>query len=162
MKTMNKKIKNASPLVYNGIKFKSRLEVMCYKTLLQEGFKPEYEKLTYVIWVGFVPKIPFYTKNRFKRKNKWIESLSKSTVKDSRILPSITYTPDFIVEYKGKTIVIEAKGRENDVFPYKFKIFRKYLEEDEFERKKNYEIWEVFTKKQLLELIEKLKKDGTK
>ena len=33
----NKKVINASPTEYNGIKFKSRLEVSCYKLLTEAG-----------------------------------------------------------------------------------------------------------------------------
>ena len=40
---INKKIKGATTTCYNGIQFKSSLEVMIYKTLLQEGFHPKYE-----------------------------------------------------------------------------------------------------------------------
>ena len=158
----NKKVKGARVTEFDGIKFRSELEVRLYKTLLQEGFKPEYEKKTFHIWEGFLPKIPFYTKNHFKRKDKRIEILSKITVKDNRPLEDITYTPDFIIEYNDKTIIIEAKGSENDVFPYKFKIFRKYLEKNPIEKEKNYEVWEVFSKRQLLELIKNLKKDESK
>lgn len=150
----NKKIINANPKEYNNIKFKSLSEVMVYKTLLAEGFNPQYEENTYVIFDGFVPHIPFYTKNKFKRKNKNIEVLSHNTVKDNRPVDGITYTPDFVFEYNGKTIIIEVKGFANDVFPYKFKMFRKLLE---YELNGNYEIWEIFTKTQLLELINNLK-----
>ena len=47
---VNKKIKNATPEEYNNIKFKSKLEVMAYKTLVQAGFEPKYEPYTYIIW----------------------------------------------------------------------------------------------------------------
>ena len=43
----NHKVKNATPLEYNNIQFKSRLEVMIYKTLLQEGFSVQYEHTKY-------------------------------------------------------------------------------------------------------------------
>lgn len=153
----NRKIKNASPKEYNNIKFKSLLEVSVYKTLLQEGFNPEYEKHTYVVWDGFVPKVPFYTKNKFRRKNHNIEVLSRSTAKDSRPISSITYTPDFYFEYNGKKVIVEVKGMANDVFPYKFKMFRKHIQEeypDDY-----FEIWEIFTKKQLLECISRIKEN---
>lgn len=149
----NKKIKNATRKEFNSIKFRSLAEVMVYKTLLQQGFSPKYEEKTFLIWEGFTPTIPFYTKNSFKRKNKNIEIVSSSTVKDSRTLGAITYTPDFIFTYKDKTVIVEVKGFSNEVFPYKFKMFRKYLETLEGE----YEVWEIFTKKQLLECINLLK-----
>lgn len=153
----NRKIKNSTPKVYNDIHFKSLLEVMVYKTLIQEGFNPEYEKHTYTIWEGFIPTIPFYTKNKFKRKNHNIEVLSANTVRDSRGIDSITYTPDFYFEYNNKVIIVECKGFENNVFPYKFKMFRYYIQECSKIDNKNYEIWEIFTKRQLLDCIKRLK-----
>lgn len=158
-RSLNKKIKNTNPKKYNNIEFKSLLEVTVYKTLLQEGFNPEYEKHTYLIWEGVSPKIPFYTKNIFKRKNCNITVISSNTVVDNRNLQSITYTPDFYFEYNNKKIIVEVKGFENDVFPYKFKMFRKYLQEQEDYL--NYEIWEIFTKKQLIECINLLKQSQT-
>lgn len=154
----NKKIKNTSPKEYNGIKFRSTLEVMVYKTLLAEGFNPEYEKYTWTLFDGFVPHVPFYTKNHFKRKDKRIEVLSKYTIKDNRPLSEITYTPDFVFTYNDKRIIVEVKGFENDCFPMKFKMFRYELEYEEQET----ELWEIFTKKQLLECINHLRQSQTK
>lgn len=144
----NKKIKNATPEVCLNIRFKSQLEAMVYKTLLQAGFKPEYETHTYVIWEGFRPTVPFYTRDKQKRS---ILNLKK--------LINVSYTPDFYIEYEGLKIVIEAKGMENDIFPYKFKMFRKYIEE--LSDKDDYLIFEIFTKKQLLECIEIIKAYAT-
>ena len=152
---MNKKIKNDKNKVYNNIKFRSLLELKVYKLLTEEGLKPEYEKYTYTIWDTFIPTIPFYTKNKFKKNHKSIKVLSSSTVLDSRIPSAITYTPDFYFEYGSKKIIVEAKGMPNDVFPYKFKIFRKYLES--LQDKDKYELWEIFNLKQLKECINHLK-----
>lgn len=153
----NKKIKNAHPKEYNGIKFRSQLEVMTYKTLIEYGFTPKYEEKTFILWDGFIPSISFYTKNKFKRKNHNIEIVSNSTCKDKRPLTAITYTPDFIFDYKDKHIIVEVKGLQNDVFPYKFKLFRWCLEKQN--NKDNIEVWEIFSKKQLIECIEHLKQE---
>ena len=140
---VNKKIKNATPEEYNNIKFKSKLEVMAYKTLIQAGFEPKYEPYTYIIWKGFKPTVPFYTK---------YNGVNKLTLNKLR---DITYTPDIYLEYKGLKIIIELKGMCNDVFPYKFKMFRKYIED--LEDNKDYLIFEIFTKRQLLEAIKVIK-----
>jgi len=151
---MNKKIQNATKKEYDGIQFKSLLEISTYKILKELGLNPSYEKETFLIWEGCNSKVPFFTKNSFKRKNHNIEVLSHNTVIDRRPLTGITYTPDITFDYKGKHIIIECKGFTNDVFPYKFKMFRKYIQElnDGIE----YEIWEIFTKKQLIECINHL------
>ena len=39
----NKKISNATELEYEGIKFRSKLEVYCYKRLKEEGLSFKYE-----------------------------------------------------------------------------------------------------------------------
>jgi len=154
----NKKIKNATKVVYEDIKFKSKLEEMCYKVLKDGGFNPLYEQKKYTLFDGFLPHVPFYTKNVFKRKNKNVSTLSNSTAVDNRVVQSWIYTPDLYFEYNDYVIHIEVKGYYNDVARYKMKLFRKNLEE----MQKNdplhiYEFWEIHTKKQLLECIKHIK-----
>ena len=144
MEKANKKIRNATPKEFNGIKFKSILEVMVYKTLLSVGFEPLYEKNKFVIWQGLYPSVPFYDKDATTRMLK----LNKKKIID------ITYTPDFTFEYNNRLIIIEVKGFENDVFPVKKKLFRKSLEETHPEAI----FFEIYTKKQLLQAIEIIKK----
>lgn len=114
----NTKIKNATPTRFNGIEFKSKLEVSVYKTLLVAGFKPDYEKLKFTLWEGYKPTVPFYTKSKKTR---------ELELDDTKIR-GITYTPDFTFRYKDYLIIVEVKGKENDVYPYKRKLFRKWLE----------------------------------
>lgn len=142
----NHKVKNATPLEYNNIQFKSRLEVMIYTTLLQEGFNVQYEPTKYIIWEGFKPNVSFYNKDKKTRMLKL----------DNKRLIDITYTPDFVFEYKDTTIVIEAKGFENDTFPIKKKLFRKWLEKQNSQGNK-YIFFEIFTKKQLMQAIDIIK-----
>lgn len=140
----NKKIKNATPLMYDGICFKSRLEVIIYKTLSQHGFKVYYEPTKYIIWKGFKPTIPFYTKDKKTRRLKL----------DNKKIIDITYTPDFIIEVENTIVIIEAKGFENDVFPYKKKLFRNYLETISKEGNQKILFFEIFTKIQMLQAID--------
>ena len=92
--SINKKVKNATPQVYDGIKFRSKLEVYCYIQLQKYYIQVEYEKYKYVIFNGF-------------------------TYNTKKILP-ITYTPDFV----GDTFIIECKGMMNQTFPLKWKMFK--------------------------------------
>lgn len=139
----NKKIKGATPLVVGNIKFKSKIEASVYKHLLQAGFNPMYEDIKFTLWKGFKPTVPFYTKvNRHNALN------MKRTI-------DITYTPDFTFIYNDRLIIIEVKGIQNDVFPYKFKMFRKILEEEPYIG--NTLLFEIFTIKQLKECIEIIK-----
>lgn len=91
--TTNKKVRNATPNIYDGIKFKSKLETYVYKQLKAHNLKAEYEPIKFEL----VPSFTFCGK---------------------KIRP-ITYTPDFV----GDNFIIEAKGRPNETFPIKWKLF---------------------------------------
>lgn len=159
--TGNKKIRNATPLTYNGIQFKSKLEVMCYKTLRDYGFKPLYEGKKYVLWEGFKPTVAFYTKNSFKKGNCNLELLSSKTALDKRKVDSWSYTPDISFIYNKYIVFIEVKGFSNGIYEYKRKLFRKLLEDRQNEDNTHiYEFWEIHTKTQLLECIKHIKEDG--
>lgn len=138
----NKKIKNATTKTYDNINFKSVTEVMVYKTLKERDYNVEYETMKFNIFDSFKPVIPFYINKK------------GSLVLDGSKQRAITYTPDFILNHKGRYIFIEVKGYTNDVYPYKRKMFRKYLE-------KNYPnslFFEVYTKKNVLEMIDIIEK----
>lgn len=135
--TNNIKIKNATKVVNYGINFKSKIEAMMYKTLVEEDINPKYEEQTFILSNKIRPTVPFYNR------------LGKKFRLDMRPIQRITYTPDFTFEYNGILIIIEAKGVENDVFPVKRNLFRKYLET--LDKESMY--FEVRTKKELLEVI---------
>jgi len=139
----NKRIKGAAPLVVDDIKFKSKIEASVYKHLLQAGFEPVYEGMKFTIWSGFKPTVPFYTR------------VGRSNGLNMKKTIDITYTPDFTFMYNGRLIIIEVKGLQNDVFPYKFKMFRRLLEEKPYIG--NTLLFEIFSIKQLKECIEIIK-----
>lgn len=92
-KKENKKVKNATPNTYNGIQFKSQLETYVYKQLKAHSLKADYEPIKFEL----IPSFVFCGKK----------------------IRAMTYTPDFV----GDNFIIEAKGRPNDVWPYKWKWF---------------------------------------
>lgn len=139
----NKRIKGATPLVVNNIKFKSKIEASVYNHLLQSGFDPVYEGMKFTLWKGFKPTVPFYTKS------------GKNNILNNKKTIDITYTPDFTFMYRNILVIIEVKGLQNDVFPYKFKMFRKILEDKPY--KDNTLLFEIFSIKQLKECIEIIK-----
>ncbi len=145
-RTENKKIINASPLEYDGISFKSKLEKMAYQTLKEQGFPVLYEPRKFIIWEGFRPNVPFYNKDASTRMLKM----------DSKKVIDISYTPDLMFEYNNHLIIIEMKGFENNTYPLKKKIFRKWLESNY----PNSIYFEIFTKKQLLQAIDIIKNLG--
>ena len=134
------KIKNATKCVYKGIKFRSKLELFTYRKLQEAGIKADYEKTTFVIQDGF------------EFDNDCIEPSTKGYgIKKSRKIRAITYTPDFI-DPKNKWI-IEVKGYANDVFPIKWKMFKKYLHEKGNEAV----LFLPKNQKQVLDTIERIK-----
>lgn len=145
----NKKVKNATSCEYNGIQFKSRLEMKTYIILNEKGFNPQYEAQTFSLWEGRKFAIPCYDlhKDRKLKRAVWGSNPYKTI--------SIKYTPDFILSVKDSSdnermIIIECKGMQNDVYPYKKKLFLDYLE-------KNHPdsiFFEVHTQKQLKSAIE--------
>lgn len=152
---MNKKVKNATVNTKAGITFKSLLESRIYTRLVKEGFSPLYEANTVVLQKGFKPITPYYTKETALQQKKRVKDGDKELCKllaKKNTLLSITYTPDFYFKYKGINIYIEGKGRENDVYPLKRKMFIKYLDENSQRNKSMF--FEVYTLKQLEQVID--------
>lgn len=146
----NKKVKNATPTTYNNIKFKSRLEVSCYKKLEASGFKFKYESDTLPIWEGkVVDNVTVYEPNKKDRK------ILHSRTKKFK-LRDITYTPDFRIDYKNFTIYVDAKGFVNDVYPMKKKMFIQYLNELS-KGKRKYLFFEPHNMSQIEHMIKTIK-----
>ena len=103
-KKANKQSSNrqGTKLEYKGIKFKSKLEVYCYKKLKEAKIKCTYEKMTFEL----LPEIIFEYND-----------------KKSKIVFPLTYTPDFV----GKDFIIECKGYADARFPIVWKLFKHYL-----------------------------------
>ena len=118
---VNKKIRNATQSNLGKITFKSQLEKGIYNTLLQQGFEPQYEPITFTLWGGFEPITPYYDKETDKQKIKRLSEgidtrTSKILIQKTGKIVGIRYTPDFYFKYNDLNVYIEAKGSENDVF----------------------------------------------
>lgn len=158
---VNKKIRNATQSISGGITFKSKLEKSIYDTLLEQGFNPKYEPITFVIWEGFHPTIPYYDRETNYQRDVRLAASGGSSAKmlvrkKARIL-NVQYTPDFYFKYNDLNVYIEAKGIENDVFYLKKKMFIKYLDDLYLEKGEKSIYFEVYTRKQLLQAIEIIK-----
>ena len=142
----NKKIKNASSLVAEGITFRSKLEYNIFKILKEAKIRNlEYEKYKFVIWEGYKPTLPFFIKNK---KTGLLQN-------DTKKIMSITYTPDFTFTYKEYFSIVEVKAFENDVFPYKKKLFRRFLEEKHKEDKNFLPVYcQIGSKREMLEFLQ--------
>ena len=103
-------------ITIDGIKFASGLEAYMYKALKVAKIPAAYEGSTYTIFQGFEFNKVCYErcgngKGDYKNRG------------EKKILP-IKYTPDFI----GKGFIIETKGRANEAFPMRWKLFKHYAE----------------------------------
>lgn len=90
----NKKVRNATPTIIDGIKFRSKLEGYTYKKLKEAKIYNEYEQNRFEL----IPAFTFLGKK----------------------IRAMTYLPDFV----GKTFIIECKGYPNDAWPLREKLFK--------------------------------------
>ena len=105
----------AKKVSYDGIDFASGLEKHMYTALKQAGIKSKYEGETFVLLNGFHFENEVYERcgnGKGEYKNRGCK----------RILP-IKYTPDFI----GEDFIIETKGRANESFPMRWKLFKQLI-----------------------------------
>lgn len=135
---MNKKVKNATIVIIDDIEFKSKSEGKVYSALKEQGILASYEPKKFLLWSFKNDNYLWWQKGK--------DTHSKIYVKD------ITYTPDFIYTENNKTIIIEVKGKPNDVYPYKRKLFLNILDENT----KFYEV-DGNSKKQVNEMINNIK-----
>ena len=105
----------AKKVTYDGIKFASGLERYMYQALKKAKIKATYEGKTFEIISGF----DFNTTCIARSANGKGDFKNRG---NKKILP-IKYTPDFI----GCNFIIECKGRANESFPIRWKLFKKYL-----------------------------------
>lgn len=143
----NLKVRNATAHVYDGIKFKSGLEVEAYKAFVKEGFNPEYEKHTYILQETKLFPTLHYAPYRDRKQHKDVWGLNKYKI------ISLKYTPDFVFSIDDKLIIAEIKGYANDRYPYQKKLFFKWLEDNH----PNSAFFEIHNKRQLKSAIEIIK-----
>ena len=142
---------NNQTLSFNDILFKSKLEVNCYKKLLEAGFIPEYEVQKFVIFNGFrmSDKINYFTQIKTNNKGQVLTFFKD----DRRKIRDITYLPDFYFVYKGYEIYFDTKGKANDVYPIKKKLFLNMLNNISEKTNKSYLFFEPHNIKQIKESI---------
>ena len=110
----------AKKVMYDGITFASGLEKYMYIALQKAKIKVGYEAFTYEVFPGFM-----FDNESYERQANGKGDLVNRGCK--KIL-GIKYTPDFI----GLTdeFIIECKGRANDTFPMRWKLFKKYVKDN--------------------------------
>ena len=105
----------AKKVTFDGIKFASGLEKYMYIALKKAKIRAIYEGQTYVLQESFTFKIDSYE----RQANGKGEMVNRGQKK----ILNIKYTPDFV----SPSFIIECKGRANESFPLRWKMFKKYV-----------------------------------
>ena len=102
-------------VTFDGITFASGLEKYMYQVLKKAKIKTKYEGQTYVLQEAFDFKVDSFE----RQANGKGEMVNRGQKK----IQSIKYTPDFI----SSSFIIECKGRANESFPIRWKMFKNYV-----------------------------------
>ena len=119
--TMKRKIKRkkgpvrSKKVTFDGITFASGLERYMYQALKKAKIKAKYEGQTYVLQEAFNFKI-----DSFERQ---ANGKGDMVNRGQKKILNIKYTPDFVSD----SFIIECKGRANESFPMRWKMFKKYV-----------------------------------
>ena len=104
-------------VIVDNIEFKSGLEAYMYKALKAAKIKAKYEGVSYEL----IPSFDFKNKCYERQAN----SKGEYRNRGGKAIRKVTYTPDFT----GDNFIIECKGRPNESFPIRWKLFKKYVSE---------------------------------
>ena len=123
LKSRYKKKKKRGPVrakkvTFDGIKFASGLERYMYQALKKAKIQADYEGCTFTLQEGFMFDVESYERQS-NGKGHMVNRGCK------KILP-IKYTPDFV----SSSFIIECKGRANESFPIRWKMFKKYVNDN--------------------------------
>ena len=102
-------------VTFDGIKFASGLEKYMYLALKEAKIIARYEGETYVLQDSF----------EFNNESYERQAIGKGEMvnRGQKKILNIKYTPDFVSD----SFIIECKGRANESFPIRWKMFKKYV-----------------------------------
>ena len=105
-------------VVFDGITFASGLERYMYQALKKAKIKVKYEGQTYILQESFNFEI-----DSFERQG---NGKGDMVNRGQKKILNIKYTPDFVSD----SFIIECKGRANESFPIRWKMFKKYVNDN--------------------------------
>ena len=108
----------AKKVSFDGITFASGLERYMYQVLKKAKIKATYEGQTFVLQEGFM-----FNNESFERQS---NGKGDMVNRGQKKILNIKYTPDFVSD----SFIIECKGRANESFPIRWKMFKKYVKEN--------------------------------
>jgi hypothetical protein len=105
-------------VTFDGITFASGLEKYMYQALKKAKIKAKYEGQTYVLQESFN-----FNVDSFERQ---ANGKGEIVNRGQKKILNIKYTPDFVSD----SFIIECKGRANESFPIRWKMFKKYVNDN--------------------------------
>ena len=102
-------------VTFDGITFASGLERYMYQVLKKNKIHAVYEGATFVLQEGFM-----FNNESFERQS---NGKGDMVNRGQKKILNIKYTPDFV----SSSFIIECKGRANESFPIRWKMFKKYV-----------------------------------
>ena len=105
----------AKKVSFDGINFASGLEKYMYMALKKSKIHAIYEGSTFELQEGFMFDVDSYERQG-NGKGDMVNRGQKKIL-------NIKYTPDFV----SPSFIIECKGRANESFPLRWKMFKKYV-----------------------------------
>ena len=105
----------AKKISYDGINFASGLERYMYMALKKAKIKADYEGTTFELIPGFE-----FTNSSIERQS---NGKGEYRERGCKKILNIKYTPDFVAD----DFIIECKGRANESFPIRWKLFKKWI-----------------------------------
>ena len=108
----------AKKVSFDGITFASGLERYMYQALKKAKIKALYECATFELQKGFMFNI-----DSFERQG---NGKGDMVNRGQKKILNIKYTPDFVSD----SFIIECKGRANESFPIRWKMFKKYVNDN--------------------------------
>ena len=108
----------AKKVSFDGITFASGLEKYMYQALKKAKIYAEYEGMTFTLQDSFNFNVDSYERQA-NGKGDMVNRGQKKIL-------NIKYTPDFVSD----SFIIECKGRANESFPLRWKMFKKFIKND--------------------------------
>ena len=136
----------AKKVTFDGIKFASGLEKYMYIALKKAKIHAIYEGATFELQEGFMFDVDSYER----------QGNGKGTMinRGQKKILNIKYTPDFV----SPSFIIECKGRANESFPLRWKMFKKYVNH----KMKHVTLYKPQNQKECDEVIELIIKNKIK
>ena len=104
-------------VIYDGIQFASGLEKYMYQALKRAKIQAIYEGATFVLQEDFKFNVDSYERQS--------NGKGQMVNRGQKKIQNIKYTPDFVSD----SFIIECKGRANESFPLRWKMFKKHVKE---------------------------------